>query len=415
LKKSIEPNEVFDDVQQFYDALRLRLALRITILLNVVFFILTLVYSRIDSFTLLAQFSAFLMSIICLFILIYKKNFKLVFLIYSTVGVILCSLSLFLHHHIVHYVEILWLFACTTIAYFTFGKKIGLIFLCVISLITLYFIFFTLNENISQLRQMTLIEKIPFAIESILAFFVNVYLFHLFTTSNDYANQKLRELNNQLKSKNVKITAQNTEKTILVREIHHRVKNNLQIIVSLLRMQSSKIEDNTSQSVLQESINRIMSMALIHQKLYQNSSLSKIMLSDYVQELTDTILYSSNPEKEINIQVYSEVESMSLEHLVPLGLIINELTSNSSKHAFDKTESPTIDIQINLINNSLIELIYKDNGRWKAPVKSYESFGLSLIEGLSEQLDGSFSIDKSDTGTTFTVFLKQAQTPNVLA
>lgn len=416
MKRSKEQNEVYDDVQQFYDRLRLQLALRITILLNIVFFILTIVYSRIDSFTLAAQLSAFVMTLVCLFILLYKKNFKLVFFIYSVVGIILCTLSLLLHHHTLHYVEILWLFACTTVAYFTFGKRIGLIFLCIISLVTLYFVFFTLNENISQLQQMTFLEKIPFAVESILAFFVNIYLFHLFTTSNDYANKKLRELNNKLKSKNKEITNQNAEKTILVREIHHRVKNNLQIIVSLLRMQSSKITDVSSQQVLQESINRIMSMALIHQKLYQNNSLSNIVVSDYVKELTETILNTStNSRKEVEITIYSEVESISLEHLVPLGLIINELTSNSLKHAFEKCAHPAIDIRINsLESNNFIELVYKDNGQWKPRKKSHDSFGISLIEGLSEQLDGSLTIEKSNSGTTFIVLLKQSLKPNVL-
>lgn len=416
MAKSIKHHEVFEDVQKYYDNLRLKLAWQITLILNVVFFILTIVYYYISLFTFVSQLIALLMSLGCLLILHYKKNFKLVFLIYSSVGVILCNLSLNFHHETIHYVEFLWLFACTTIAYFTFGPKVGRIFLVIITLSSLYFIFFVLDTHLEYAVSKTFIEKVPFAVELVLAFAINVYLFHLFTSANNYSNQKLRELNTQLKEQNNEIRTQNAEKTILVREIHHRVKNNLQIIVSLLRMQSSKIDNEKAQTIFQESINRIMSMALIHQKLYQNSSLSKIMLSNYINDLITTILSSSSINKDVNVKVHSEIDTISLESLVPLGLIINELASNSLKHAFHDIDNPEIDIKaLHIDNDNWIELIYHDNGKWKEHTEDYDSFGISLIEGLAEQLDGSIKIQKLDTGTIFIILLKNSPSPDILA
>ncbi|HZW38089.1 MAG TPA: histidine kinase dimerization/phosphoacceptor domain -containing protein [Ignavibacteriaceae bacterium] len=193
------------------------------------------------------------------------------------------------------------------------------------------------------------------------------------------------------------------EKTVLLKEIHHRVKNNLQIISSLLRLQAMNIKDDSVIDILNECQNRITSMALIHQKLYESERIAKVNIASYMNEfvtyLCSTYLFSHN---NINLNVSEDKFYFSIDTAVPMGLIINELVSNSFKHAFKNNELGFVDITIGKISEKYFTLIVKDNGRgFPENIDFYnaDTLGLQLVNTLVQQINGSIEIKSSEKGT----------------
>ena len=182
------------------------------------------------------------------------------------------------------------------------------------------------------------------------------------------------------------------EKEVLLKEIHHRVKNNLQIISSLLNLQSAEIEDPKASQKFRESQDRVKAMALIHERLYQSSDLAKIDFSGYVRSLTGHLLRSYRINAS-SIRLNVEVESvpMNLDIAIPCGLIINELVSNAFKYAFPESERGTIDVCFSNENDGKLRLVVQDNGVGFPEDKNPEetdSLGLKLVRSLTEQLSG---------------------------
>ena len=187
------------------------------------------------------------------------------------------------------------------------------------------------------------------------------------------------------------------EKETLLREIHHRVKNNLQIISSLLKLHADKANDHNFSGLVEESQNRIISMALIHEMLYANSDLSKINLAQYAKSLFEKLQSTYNKDfvklkLKIPTSFYYEIDKM-----IPIGLILNEVMSNSFKYAFQNKSG---EITISIIKNALV---ISDNGIGifkSSSKKTSASFGLQLIDLLAEQIDAKVEI-KSNKGTSF--------------
>ena len=201
------------------------------------------------------------------------------------------------------------------------------------------------------------------------------------------------------------------EKEVLLSEIHHRVKNNMQVISSLLKLQSAKIEDKKYVDLFKDSENRIRSMALIHEKLYQTKDFANIDFSDYVKAVSCHIVtsYRVNPG---NIKLKREIEDFPLEldHAIPCGLIINELVSNSLKHAFPKGREGEIKIALRTINDHEVELTVSDDGVGiprEIDMGNPETLGLELVQILAEnQLDGTLEFER-DGGTEFRIRFKK--------
>jgi PAS domain S-box-containing protein len=195
------------------------------------------------------------------------------------------------------------------------------------------------------------------------------------------------------------------EKELLLKEIHHRVKNNLQIISSLLNIQSTYIKDKASMDVFKESQNRVRSMALIHEKLYQSHDMSQIDFSDYVKELVNNLFgsYSLNSEQ---IILHRDINNMlvGIDLAINLGLILNELVSNAFKHAFPDGRKGNLYITMNRVGNKC-EMIVEDDGVGfpsDLEFRKTESLGLQLITTLVDQIGG--TIDLSNThGAKFTI------------
>ncbi|HEY9874720.1 MAG TPA: histidine kinase dimerization/phosphoacceptor domain -containing protein, partial [Candidatus Obscuribacterales bacterium] len=197
------------------------------------------------------------------------------------------------------------------------------------------------------------------------------------------------------------------EKEVLLKEIHHRVKNNLQIISSLLKLQSSYIKDEQTFGLFKDSQNRIRSMALIHEKLYQSKDLSRIDFAEYIRELTTNLLrsYGAN-SKTVTLKTSISDIRLTIDTAIPCGLIINELVSNSLKHAFStEKESNEICLQLHSHHNNDFILIVSDNGIGLPPnidFKDTETLGLELVCTLTEQLEGTIEVDSS-SGTKFNI------------
>lgn len=416
MSKLLDENSTSEDVKLYINELRGNLALRMSIMFFIVFVILTYAYSFDSLESTLVMGFGVVVSLFNMIIMLTNKNYNLVFYVYSTLGVVVTSYALLFFHETVHLVDVLWMLAAVSLAFFGIGKRVGIIFLIFSLIVIAIFIFYSLNLNIETVKPRNTFQKMSLVIEMISGFTLNFYLFHLFTTVSIYSTNKLREVNIQLTDQNAKIRLQNNEKTMLVREVHHRVKNNLQIIVSLLRLQSMEIESEKLKVDFEESIQRIMAMSLIHQKLYQNESLSQVKFIEYANELINAIIKTDAEGRNIDFIASSEIEKVGLKSLIPIALILNELTLNSLKHAFHEKTDCVIQLDVYKgESDSWINLIYKDNGNWDESKSEHQSFGLMLVDTLVEQLDGTKEIIKEKSGTTFKFHLSNVIEPDIVA
>jgi len=203
-----------------------------------------------------------------------------------------------------------------------------------------------------------------------------------------------------------KLNASVAEKEFLVKEIHHRVKNNLQIISSLLNLQADSIADQEVKEKYKESIGRIKSMAIIHELLYRSKNLSEIKIKDYLEELVSFIsdTYNLGKRIQVNLDVNVKHKIINLDKAIPCGIIINELMSNAFKYAFENGKSGTIKIKF-LETDHHYNLVVSDNGIGlpaKMDPKNTDTLGLQLVNSLVGQLGGSMNI-KTKGGTSFNI------------
>jgi len=226
--------------------------------------------------------------------------------------------------------------------------------------------------------------------------------------------ERHRSAEQKIKKSEVQIKASLNEKEVLLREIHHRVKNNMQIICSLLNLQSEHIDDKRFVDVLIDSQNRIRSMALVHEKLYRSEDLSEVDLSDYVRTLAQS-LFASYGEFTRSIKLNIDINDvvLAVDTAIPCGLIINELLSNCLKHAFPDHKNGEINISFkssSLDGKTWYTMSVSDNGVGipeGLDIRHNKSLGLQLIMTLAEhQLQGKLELQRKD-GTAFTIRFKE--------
>jgi PAS domain S-box-containing protein len=196
------------------------------------------------------------------------------------------------------------------------------------------------------------------------------------------------------------------EKEVLLKEIHHRVKNNLQVISSLINMQMRNLSEPSSKIAFEECQNRVQAMALIHEKLYQSQDYSRVRFSDYARSLAASIFHATgiSPEN-LNLTVAFEDISLGVDRAIPCGLILNELITNALKHAFPDGRQGTIRIVMRRVGVDVIELVVSDDGIGMDPrfnPSTARSLGMQLIYTLVDQLDGQLEI-LHEGGTTFQI------------
>jgi PAS domain S-box-containing protein len=205
-----------------------------------------------------------------------------------------------------------------------------------------------------------------------------------------------------------KIRTSLKEKELLLKEIHHRVKNNLQVVSSLLNLQSNTINDEIALSAFKDSINRVSSMALVHEKLYESKNFADIDFKGYLESIMNDVYHFSQLNGRIQFKMDIDEISLGLDDAVPCGLIVNELVSNSLKYAFPNENKGIIEISFKRIENETFHLIVHDNGVGLPAQFDFEnntSLGLNLVKLLSKQIEGRVKYTR-DNGTKFKIAFK---------
>ena len=221
------------------------------------------------------------------------------------------------------------------------------------------------------------------------------------------SNLKLKKEINSRQKAEEKLKESLKEKEILFKEVHHRVKNNMQVISSILNLQSHSIKDAKIRRLFEESHDRIKSMALVHENLYKTKNLNKIDFDDYIKTLISNLFRTYGVNDSISLEIKKSNIYLSLEVGIPCGLIINELISNSVKHAFKNKNKNKNSIFVKLIKlpDSKLQLTVKDNGIGidsSIDIYNTKSMGLQLVTTLIEQINGKIELDNKK-GTKFVI------------
>jgi two-component sensor histidine kinase len=204
------------------------------------------------------------------------------------------------------------------------------------------------------------------------------------------------------------------EKEILLREIHHRVKNNMQVISSLLNLQASKTQDPVTKAILEESRQRVRSIAIIHEKLYNSENLANIDFAIYLKSLADELCKSFG-RPEILCVLDLEAIPFEVDKAIPAGLIVNELLTNSLRHAFPPGTKGTVWVHLRSIGDQSVELIVRDDGVGfpaGTDISSATTMGLAIVRTLVEQMRGTLTMDTSH-GTSCTMRFKLEKKPDI--
>ncbi len=245
------------------------------------------------------------------------------------------------------------------------------------------------NEKIAQQSKT---QTLYIILVGLLAFI----LFGLF-----YSYKKRQKRNSELQALNNELDHKNKQNELLLKEIHHRVKNNLELVKSLISLQSAQLEDSVTKDAMMASQNRVQSMGIIHQKLYQGENLGSIEMKDYFLNLGEGILDTFNAEDKVKIECAMDNLELDVDTAVPIGLIVNELLTNALKYAFPEDKNGTIQISLSQSTPETLTLKVADNGVGKVAglAPRGTGFGSQLIQLLTQQLNGRM-IEKTEKGTS---------------
>jgi two-component sensor histidine kinase len=250
----------------------------------------------------------------------------------------------------------------------------------------------TIASQEKQLSQQRLVQWLSIGLAALLAGF-------LFFGWRSY---KARTVANRL------LAAKNGENELLLKEIHHRVKNNLEVVSSLLALQSAQIDDPKTKDAMQEGQNRVQSIGIVHQKLYQGVNLGSIEMKDYFINLSEGILDSFGADKRVTIECAMDTLDLDIDTAVPLGLIVNELLTNTLKYAFPDGQHGKVEIKLQKNADGVLQLQVRDNGVGKSSTIKGTGFGGQLITLLTQQLNGTMQEEIKD-GTRISFAFKPAK------
>ncbi|AEA45397.1 sensor histidine kinase [Fluviicola taffensis] len=389
---------------EFHEKSKFRLVLHLLYFFAGLMSIVTIVNFSNEHFSAMPNFIAVGMCILGLFVLYITKNYRLVGAVCSilTLGIVSGS---FLFLKATHYLTPMWMIVNIMFTFFILGKKWGISILIAHFMVLFYYLINIHERNIVAVESFSGNDVTTFILEYSIVGFAIAYILNLYVRTTSFSRINLEENNQILTDQNKVISKQNSEMEVMLREIHHRVKNNLQIITSLLRLQANNMTEKDSGSY-QEAIDRINAMAIIHEKMYQSGSLSKFDLEKYFKSLINSLLTNYSVDKHPQFSIEVELEDMKSKSIVPLALLMNELLLNSLKHAFRNQDYPKISIVLSRIedeksNQFLLE--YNDNGKWIEG--STSAFGTEIIQAMTEQMEGELELTKTDLGTFYVFHL----------
>jgi len=202
----------------------------------------------------------------------------------------------------------------------------------------------------------------------------------VYYTKISVANEKL--INEELRASNLDLKHSSDENIVLLKEIH------------LLRLQAAELSDEDSLDKFTASINRVKTISALHELVYSSDNLQRINIEKYIRLIAQNLISSYNLDKDISLKITSDLENAQNDSFMPVGLILNELISNSLKHGFHNTENCIIKVDITRTSDKGFKLIYQDNGNWKIQDEGY-SFGSELVQTLAEQINGQITRDTS--------------------
>ena len=209
-------------------------------------------------------------------------------------------------------------------------------------------------------------------------------------------NDKIEKTVSALNTTQAALVARNAENELLLKEIHHRVKNNLEVVSSLLALQSHQIDDPNTKEAMLASQNRVHSIGIVHQKLYQGENLGSIEMKDYFINLSESILDSFNAHERVQVECAMSNLNVDIDTAVPLGLIVNELLTNTIKYAFPGGRSGKVQITLEQAASGNLQLLVSDNGVGKGDTINGTGFGGQLISLLTRQLGGTMKEDNNN-------------------
>lgn len=307
-----------------------------------------------------------------LYLLFRLRKFELVATVSVILGMIVCQVLIFVVPDSKIISDALWCILVGILTFYIIGPLLGtfVLFVNMTSLVVFVYYGGGKEQLITMLSADTLDTK-------------NILNIYYVTLTLAYVVYRIMKNN---KDVNDRFQEEISTNEILLKEIHHRVKNNLQIISSLLRLQAADANNESVNEHFNEAINRIRSMALIHEKMYSNDDLSQIDIQAYLTTLLGDIAHSMNTSTIVDLKVSSEISKIDIKSIVPISLIFNELITNSIKHAFKEKENGEIQVSISFEKDKVF-FKYSDDGNWKSPI-SEGTFGFELIKTLVEQLDG---------------------------
>lgn len=329
-----------------------------------------------------------------LYVLFSTKKYKIAAIMAVFLSTALSIYNLLVVSDFGHFVDFFWIAIMSLYVFFTLGKKWGVLnlFANMFAVVLIFYLVRT-GQMTQYPKELTSFSQTNFIINITVAGVIFSYIVILMINQMRLAQESYARTNAEL-------TFINEEKTVMLKEIHHRVKNNLQVVMSLLRLQANEINDPRTRFHLNDSVNRISAMAMIHEKMYQSETLTKIDLKGYIGSLVQDLITSYADKTEIEVEIESELDRIEPKSIVPVALIFNELVSNSIKHGFKGKPHGKIQIHVTRHNDKKIQLDYSDNGTWENSEKS-NGFGLEMIEIFTEQLDGHVT-RKIEEGTHYT-------------
>ena len=333
--------------------------------------------------------------ILCSFLFFHMRStrtYELSAKLHCVLGSFLCVYVLVFIPESYHFVDVVWMLIIILHTFFTLGSKWGTGILVFSLLGSLYYLVFVLQTNLDMVDNIEDEQIIALSINFSICMLIIAYFVRQFLAVNAHAENKYIELTETLKDKN-------EEKSVLLKEIHHRVKNNLQVITSLLRLQSKDITEEKYLLLYEESINRVSAMSMIHDKIFKSADLAKIDLESYIKTLVNDLVRSYSLNTEIELEIHSDIDEVGAKSLVPIALIFNELISNTLKHAYKGKMNGKITVDIAKSKGEIV-MKYVDFGSWDEAV-SPNSLGLELIASLTSQLNGTYVRKESDKGTSY--------------
>lgn len=366
---------------------------RIRLLFNIAFIVLTLgVVATLISLILgtypilVPALGNVALGLVALGLLKYH-SFKLSAAVYLPALFLLLFGNLIFNDGTMHIGSPFWIMLLNVIVIYILGKVWGIVCLSISTIIFSYYIIKVFPRTIEITQSLPPETYYSAVYETVFVLLLIGYIIFIILNASKDSDQLLTKQNDELKIQNVKISEDAEEKTVLLKEVHHRVKNNLQVIISLMRLQITELHNGEAISKYNETINRVIAMSMIHEKIYKSDSLSKINIRNYFQDLSNDLIHSFQNEKDVELIYEFELEEIGLKTIVPLALIFNELFSNSLKHAFSSIDQPVIELSLKPIDDDSFSFEYKDNGHWKERTND-ASFGIELIEMLTQQLEG---------------------------